>query len=43
MYAAYNVIGAEKSLLLALEMGHPPVPEVTARLNGWLEKRLTGR
>jgi cephalosporin-C deacetylase-like acetyl esterase len=43
MYAAYNVIGAEKSLLLALEMGHPPVPEVTARMNGWLEKRLTGR
>ena len=43
MYAAYNVITAEKSLLLALEMGHPPVPELTSRLNDWLESRLKGR
>jgi cephalosporin-C deacetylase-like acetyl esterase len=43
MYAAYNVITAEKSLLLALEMGHPPVPEVTARMNDWLEKKLKNR
>ncbi|HET9316450.1 MAG TPA: acetylxylan esterase [Vicinamibacteria bacterium] len=43
MYAAYNVITAEKSLLLALEMGHPPVPEVTARMNDWLERKLKNR
>ncbi len=43
MYAAYNVITAEKSLLLALEMGHPPVPEVTTRMNDWLEKKLKNR
>ena len=43
MYAAYNVITAEKSLLLALEMGHPPVPEVTTRINDWLEARLKSR
>ena len=43
MHAAYNAITAEKSLLLALEMGHPPVPELTSRLNDWLESRLQGR
>jgi cephalosporin-C deacetylase len=43
MYAAYNVISAPKSLLLALEMGHPPIPEVTSRINDWMEKRLKGR
>jgi cephalosporin-C deacetylase len=43
MYAAYNVITAEKSLLLALEMGHPPVPEVTSRMNEWLETKLKNR
>ena len=43
MYAAYNVITAQKSLLLALEMGHPPVPEVTTRINDWLEARLKSR
>ena len=43
MHAAYNVITADKSLLLAPEMGHPPVPELTSRLNDWLESRLKGR
>jgi cephalosporin-C deacetylase len=43
MHAAYNVITAEKSLLLALEMGHTPVPELTARMDDWLEKRLKAR
>jgi cephalosporin-C deacetylase-like acetyl esterase len=43
MYAAYNAITAEKSLLLALEMGHPPVPELTARINDWMAAKLKGR
>ena len=40
MYAAYNVITAEKSLLLALEAGHPTLPEQTAHMNDWLEAKL---
>jgi cephalosporin-C deacetylase-like acetyl esterase len=43
MFAAYNAITAEKSLLLALEMGHAPVPEQTARMNDWLEQKLKNR
>jgi cephalosporin-C deacetylase-like acetyl esterase len=43
MYAAYNVISAEKALLLALEMGHTQAPEQTSRLNDWLERGLKGR
>ena len=42
MFAAYNVITAPKSLLLALEMGHPPVPELTARINDWMTSMLRG-
>ena len=43
MYAAYGVISAEKSLLLALETGHYTTPEQVKRVNRWLEERLTGR
>lgn len=43
MFAAYNAITAPKSLLLALEMGHPPVPELTARINDWMAAQLKGR
>lgn len=42
MYAAYGVITAEKSLLLALETGHFTVPEQVAKVNRWLEDRLLG-
>ena len=40
MYAAYNVIRAKKSLLLALETGHFTTPEQTERVNRWLESAL---
>ena len=40
MYAAYNVIQAKKSLLLALETGHFTTPEQTERVNRWLESAL---
>ncbi len=44
MYSAYNVIGAPKRLLLALETGHNNVPEQMERLNRWLENFLkTGK
>jgi hypothetical protein len=44
MYAAYNVIGAPKWLLLALETGHNQVPEQQERINRWLENYLkTGK
>jgi cephalosporin-C deacetylase-like acetyl esterase len=43
MYAAYGVIPAEKSLLLALETGHYTTPEQVKRVNGWLEQRLTAK
>ena len=43
MYAAYGMIPAEKSLLLALETGHYTTPEQVKRVNRWLEERLTGR
>lgn len=44
MYAAYNVIGAPKRLLLALETGHNQVPEQQERINQWLEHFLkTGK
>ncbi|HVQ30290.1 MAG TPA: acetylxylan esterase, partial [Vicinamibacteria bacterium] len=42
MYAAYGVITAEKSLLLALETGHFTTPEQVAKVNRWLEDRLLG-
>lgn len=40
MYAAYNVITARKSLLLALETGHFTTPEQVERVNRWLEAAL---
>jgi cephalosporin-C deacetylase-like acetyl esterase len=40
MYAAYNVIAAPKTLLLALETGHRTVPEQTERVSAWLEEYL---
>lgn len=39
-YAAYNVITAPKSLLLALETGHWTVPEQTERVSAWLDEYL---
>jgi len=43
MYAAYNVIKAEKSLFLALETGHWIFPEQTEKLNNWLLQKLTAK
>ena len=44
MYAAYNVIGAPKKLLLGLEMGHGNSPEQNERINKWVEDFLkTGK
>jgi cephalosporin-C deacetylase-like acetyl esterase len=43
MYAAYDVIPGEKSLLLALETGHFTTPEQTKRVNAWLEAKLRGQ
>lgn len=44
MYSSYNVIGAPKRLMLALETGHNQVPEQQERINQWLEKFLkTGK
>lgn len=41
MYAAYNVITANKTLFLALETGHYTFPEQTQRMNDWLYEMLT--
>ena len=44
MYASYNMIGAPKQLLLALETGHNNVPEQTEKVNRWIENFLkTGK
>jgi cephalosporin-C deacetylase len=43
MYAAYNVIPAQKKLLLALETGHNNVPEQVAAVNDWLLAFLKGK
>jgi len=43
MYAAYDVIPGEKSLLLALETGHFTTPEQTKRVTAWLEAKLRGQ
>lgn len=40
MYASYNVISAQKQLLLALETGHNTVPEQVEKVNRWLENFL---
>ena len=42
VYAAYNVIAAQKILLLGLEMGHANSIEQTDRMNGWIENVLKG-
>jgi cephalosporin-C deacetylase-like acetyl esterase len=39
-YAAYNLITAPKTLVLALETGHEQVPEQTERVNAWLQEYL---
>lgn len=43
MYAAYNVIPAEKSLFLALETGHWSFPEQKEKLTNWLVEKLSGK
>lgn len=43
MYAAYNVITAQKDLYLALETGHWTYPEQRERFNLWLVNKLTGK
>jgi cephalosporin-C deacetylase len=40
MFSAYNVITAQKKLLLALETGHNTVPEEVDRVNRWIEDFL---
>ena len=40
MYSAYNVITAQKKLLLALETGHNNVPEQVALMESWLQNFL---
>ena len=40
MYAAYNVIGAPKELMLALETGHWTYPEQREKINEWLVEHL---
>jgi cephalosporin-C deacetylase-like acetyl esterase len=42
MYAAYNIITAPKSLLLALETGHALTNEQSERVNKWMESGLKG-
>jgi cephalosporin-C deacetylase-like acetyl esterase len=39
-YAAYNVVGAPKDLLLAVETGHFTVPEQTEKVDRWIEARV---
>jgi cephalosporin-C deacetylase-like acetyl esterase len=43
MYAAYNVIHAEKSLVLALETGHNTLPEETELSDQWLIRMLNAK
>jgi cephalosporin-C deacetylase-like acetyl esterase len=43
MYAAYNVIPANKSLYLALETGHWTFPEQNEKLFPWLLDKLSGK
>lgn len=40
MYSAYNVIPAQKKLLLALETGHNNIPEQVAEVDAWLVQTL---
>lgn len=40
IHAAYNVITAPKSWLLALETGHNTTPEQTVRMQAWMEQLL---
>jgi cephalosporin-C deacetylase-like acetyl esterase len=43
MYAAYNVIKAEKDLKLYLNTGHWTYPEENAAVAGWLKKQCNSR
>ena len=43
MFAAYNVITAPKSLLLALETGHTLTNEQSDRVNKWMETTLKSK
>jgi cephalosporin-C deacetylase len=43
MYASYNVIGAPKTLYLALETGHWTYPEQRDKMNDWLLVQLLGK
>ena len=40
MYSAYNVIPAQKKLLLALETGHNNIPEQVGEVDAWLQAFL---
>jgi hypothetical protein len=40
MYAAYNVITADKQLLLAQDTGHWTYPEQHEKANKWLLEQL---
>ena len=42
MYSAYNVIGASKTLYLALETGHWTYPEQNEKLSNWMIEKLKG-
>jgi cephalosporin-C deacetylase-like acetyl esterase len=43
MFAAYNSVGAPKTLLLALETGHGLSNEQSDRINDWIEKLLKSK
>jgi cephalosporin-C deacetylase-like acetyl esterase len=43
MYAAYNMINAQKILHLALETGHWTFPEQNVKMQNWLIDNLTGK
>lgn len=40
LYAAYNVIPSRKELLLALEMTHASIPEVSDRVRDWAAQQV---
>jgi cephalosporin-C deacetylase-like acetyl esterase len=43
MHAAYNVVAAPKSLLLAVETGHLTVPEQTEQVDRWIDAQVGRR
>ncbi len=42
-YAVYNVITAPKEVLIVKEAGHKYFPEQTAKMNTWLNEKLTAQ